>query len=356
MNKTPCLASLPPPPPGKSGWPWTVEVPHISSTMPCGTPWPRVSIVTPSFNQAVYLEETIRSVLLQGYPNLEYWVMDGGSCDQSVEIIQRYTPWLAGWVSETDSGQAEAINKGWLRSTGDFLGWINSDDVLLPSAILNSIEFFQTHPEVGFIYGDLEHIGQSGEFIRIQTYQEFDVVELIRDCRWISQPGSLFRRLVLDDAGFLDPSLHFLMDFDFWIKAGFITQFGYLRIPLARFREHEDAKTSQKTYLAAQEIEIIYSRIYLRKNLPDELVCVRKRALSSSAWYSANNFYLANWFGNAFWKLLEAVWFHPLFFLQREFYVFALKLLFASLVGGTKSLSYQRFRSFCLCAWKGEPQ
>src|SRR5262249_26474448 len=131
----PTLAELAPPPPAKTGWPWTVETSSLPPLRLDGTPWPRVSIVTPSYNQGQFIEETIRSVLLQGYPDLEYIVSDGGSSDKSVEIIKKYQSWLAYWVSERDNGQSHAIKKGLARATGDLFNWINSDDVLLPGAL-----------------------------------------------------------------------------------------------------------------------------------------------------------------------------------------------------------------------------
>ena len=129
--KTLLLADLPPPPPGRTGWPWTVASPAVPETAPGGAPWPRITIVTPSFNQGQFLEETIRSVLLQGYPNLEYIIIDGGSNDNSIEIINRYKNWISYWISEKDRGQAHAINKGIDRSTGEVLAWLNSDDVYM---------------------------------------------------------------------------------------------------------------------------------------------------------------------------------------------------------------------------------
>ena len=129
------LTELPPPPAGKSGWPWTVETPPVPLARPDGSPWPRISIVTPSYNQGQFIEETIRSVLLQGYPDLEYIIIDGGSTDQSVEIIKKYEAWLTYSVSENDGGQSHAINKGFERATGVLLSWLNSDDVLLPDAL-----------------------------------------------------------------------------------------------------------------------------------------------------------------------------------------------------------------------------
>src|SRR5262245_56142305 len=133
--RCPTLAELPPPPSGKTGWPWTVETPGLPAMRPDGSPWPRVSIVTPSYNQGRFIEETLRSILLQGYPDLEYIVMDGGSTDGSADIIRKYSPWLTSWISEPDGGQVAAINAGMARATGTLLNWINSDDFLLPGAL-----------------------------------------------------------------------------------------------------------------------------------------------------------------------------------------------------------------------------
>src|SRR5512140_3007798 len=133
--RCPTLSELPTSPPGKTGWPWTEESPQMTDALPDGLPWPCVSIVTPSYNQAQFIEETIRSVLLQGYPDLEYIIIDGGSMDSSVEIIRKYELWLAYWVSEKDSGQSHAINKGMKTATGEVVAWLNSDDTLTPDAL-----------------------------------------------------------------------------------------------------------------------------------------------------------------------------------------------------------------------------
>src|SRR4030042_6265175 len=125
--RCPTLKELPSPPQGKTGWPWTEESPQLHNTMPDGSPWPKISIVTPSFNQGQFIEETIRSVLLQGYSDLEYIIIDGGSKDDSIELIRKYEKWLTYWVSEPDHGQSHAINKGFRKASGEIVAWLNSD-------------------------------------------------------------------------------------------------------------------------------------------------------------------------------------------------------------------------------------
>ena len=137
--RCPIVTELPPPPPDKTGWPWTEESRQLPDTMPDGASWLRVSIVAPSYNQGQFIEETIRSVLLQGYPNLEYIVADGGSADKSAAVIRKYEPWLTHWVSEPDRGQSHAINKALARSTREALASLNSDDCLLPGAVSHVI-------------------------------------------------------------------------------------------------------------------------------------------------------------------------------------------------------------------------
>ncbi len=151
--RCPALRELPPPPPGKTGWPWTEASPDLPDMTQDGRPWPRVSIVTPSYNQGLLIEKTIRSVLLQGYPNLEYIIIDGGSTDGTVQVIREYSPWLTYSVSEPHKGQSAVINRGFLHSTADILGWLNSDDHYMPGAIQKiaeaSLEDLEAHVFVG---------------------------------------------------------------------------------------------------------------------------------------------------------------------------------------------------------------
>ena len=149
------LKDLPPPPADKSGWPWTEQSQPLPERMPDGSEWPRISIITPSYNYGQFLEETIRSVLLQGYPNLEYIIIDGGSADNSVEIIRKYEPWLQYWISEPDNGQTDAIQKGFSKSTGVVWNWLNSDDILEKNALQHIAKAFKNNPCATLLFGEL---------------------------------------------------------------------------------------------------------------------------------------------------------------------------------------------------------
>ncbi len=186
--------------------------------MPDGAPWPRVSIVTPSYNQAQFIEETIRSVLLQGYPDLEYIIIDGGSTDGSVEIIRKYEPWLAYWVSEKDRGQSEAINKGFARATGEIVAWLNSDDTYCPDAISQSTITFHNYPEVGVVHGDCDMVSPTGELWHKLRGRDSQLENVILCDVSIPQPSVFFKHMVYDVVGPLNTELHYVMDFDLWLK------------------------------------------------------------------------------------------------------------------------------------------
>jgi glycosyltransferase involved in cell wall biosynthesis len=165
--RCPMLADLPPPPAGKTGWPWTVETPQLPAARPDGTPWPRISIVTPSYNQGRFIEETIRSVLLQGYPDLEYIVVDGGSTDGAVDMIRNYAAWLTYWTSEPDRGQAHAINKGMACAKGSILNWLNTDDILAPEAAKAVGLVSGLRPDADIVGGTrlVRRLGDTGLFV-----------------------------------------------------------------------------------------------------------------------------------------------------------------------------------------------
>jgi len=217
------LAELSPPPPGKTGWPWTEESPQLPDTMPDGSPWPRISIVTPSYNQGQFIEETIRSVLLQGYPNLEYIIIDGGSSDGSVEIIKKYEPWLAYWVSEKDRGQSHAINKGLFRSTGEILAWLNSDDLLIWGSLAAAARVMakiNMHvPAIGlgrriYIDADSTVTGYMSYFTG-QTYAQWVAWGVSRGPM---QESTFWNRAAWETYGPLNETLFAAFDLDFFLR------------------------------------------------------------------------------------------------------------------------------------------
>jgi hypothetical protein len=177
----------------------------------------RISIVTPSFNQASFLEQTLRSVLDQDYPDLEYLVVDGGSTDGSVEIIRRYAGQLAWWVSEKDRGQAEGINKGLARATGEVVAWLNSDDLYQPGAFTAAVQALEAHPECGMVFGDMLALDGEGRLINIQRFGDWGLEDLMQ-FRIIGQPSVFMRRSVLEKVGFLDLNYHFLLDHQLWLR------------------------------------------------------------------------------------------------------------------------------------------
>ena len=203
----------------------------------------RVTIVTPSFNQAPYLEATIQSVLSQDYPEIEYFIMDGGSTDGSLEIIRKYEDRLAGWVSEPDKGQTDAINKGFARATGDVLAWLNSDDTYEPGAVRQAVELMAQHPQISMIYGDCNYIDETGRVIGRFRAAQTDYRRLRQGYVHIPQQASFFRADLVRQVGQLDPTFYFAMDYDLWVRLAKIAPPLYVPHLWANFRLHRDAKT-----------------------------------------------------------------------------------------------------------------
>lgn len=241
-SPAPTLQELPPPPAGRSGWPWT-EVPEAPLVE---GEWPKVSIVTASLNQGAFIEETLRSVLLQGYPNLEYIVMDGGSTDHTIEVLHRYSPWLTHWTSEPDRGQSHAVNRGWARATGRIWAWLNSDDVYLPGAIARAVHALVSAPEVDLVYGSAVFVDEEGR--DLGPYPGRPVARGWRGLAFwkgwdVPQPTVFFRRELVEAVGGLDEGLHYGMDYE-WIQRS-LAQRRIQCLPdtLAEYRMHAKSKT-----------------------------------------------------------------------------------------------------------------
>jgi glycosyltransferase involved in cell wall biosynthesis len=267
--RCPTLKELPPPPPGKVGWPWTEESPPLPDTMPDGRPWPRVSIVTPSYNQGQFIEETLRSVLLQGYPNLEYIVMDGGSTDGSVEILKRYSHYFDYWVSRKDEGHAAAIRSGFDRATGTILGFLNSDDILLPSALGTVALFFSQHPTVELVVGKSLIIGPSSEILRaVCGYPPTFYSLLFWGSGGFYQPASFWSMDALQKVGMFDTSLRFAFDYDLYLRLTRHQKARRVNAYLAAFRVHPKSKTSMLQDVKREEDAYLQKRYGIERFPP----------------------------------------------------------------------------------------
>lgn len=252
------LEHLPPSSESKSGWPWTEESKLSPPVMPDGKPWPKISIVTPSFNQGQYLEETIRSVLLQNYPNLEYIIIDGGSTDNSVEIIKKYEPWLAYWVSEPDKGQSDAINKGIERCTGEIFNWICSDDFLEANALCEIAENLRDSDKD--VFCGVARLLYCDNSVNYASTPLFSSVEKMIYFAQICQPATFFKFDIINQLGYTNSSLHYCMDAEWWVK--YLLLNGNVGIAksdtvLVNYRYQEASKTVSQPHLFDDDFNAI---------------------------------------------------------------------------------------------------
>ncbi len=222
---------------------------------------PSISLVTPSLNQGKFIRTTIESVLSQGYPDLDYRVQDGGSTDGSLEVLREYEPRVA-FVSERDRGQADAINRGLSRATGEILGYLNSDDVLLAGALAAVGDAFASDPELMFVWGRASYIDEAGRVISPYLVRS-DAIERLADSCFIAQPAAFFRRKVFEEVGPFDESLHHTMDYDYWLRLAARyprSKMRFLDRELAGCRMHADAKTVAGWTRALDEIFALVKR------------------------------------------------------------------------------------------------
>jgi glycosyltransferase involved in cell wall biosynthesis len=255
---------------------------------------PLVSIITPSYNQADFLEATIQSVLDQDYPNLEYIIIDGASTDGSVEIIKKYANHLAGWVSEPDRGQTDAINKGFARTHGEILAWLNSDDTYLPGAISSAVKLLQDFPDASLVYGEANFIDERGHIIGRFPAAQTSYRKLRQGYVHIPQQAAFFRADQWKSVGPLDPSFYFAMDYDLWVRLARLGPLVYIRQIWANFRLHGQAKTIVADERCWPEMlrvhrrdggswfSIIYAR-YLARRLAAPYIRWRRKHLMSKS-------------------------------------------------------------------------
>ena len=218
--------------------------------------WPRISIVTPSLNQGDFIEETIRSVLDQAYPNLDYIVVDGGSTDDTLSVLDKYSGQIS-WVSEVDRGQTDAINKGLKLATGEVLAYLNADDLLLPNSLWDVADIFTNHPEAKWITGRCKIVDENNIDVRRAIYHyknfllRFSSYRLLLVTNYISQPTTFWRRELMELCGLFDDNLNYVMDYDYWLRAWKIATPYIYHHDLAGFRIQRQSKTTSGGHLGA---------------------------------------------------------------------------------------------------------
>lgn len=247
----------------------------------------KISIVTPSYNQGQYIEETILSILSQDYPNLEYIVIDGGSTDDTIDIIKKYEDRIDFWVSEPDGGQSDAINKGWRKSTGDIVAWLNADDTYCPGALETVAKVFENDPQAILAHGAAHTYDGSGQTILFTTQPlDMDPYEMIASCSGVTtQPSIFLGRKVLDEVGYLDPNLHYVMDWEYCIRIGlhFGTR-GYRKVDtvLSNNRDWPGTKTNKGWKSLCEEHRSVFDKLFAQHGENESLQKLRDAAYRSS--------------------------------------------------------------------------
>jgi Glycosyl transferase family 2 len=221
---------------------------------------PKISIIVPSLNQGEYLEQCIKSILSQQYSNLELFIIDGGSIDNSVNVLRAYDAYISSWVSETDNGQSDAINKGFRKATGDVVAWLNADDYYLPRAFDRVKESYKTRPTAPFYFGDGFRVDRSGK-IMSKFFPASKVIfnrqALVMGLNYILQPATFISREALEKIGYLDTSLHYGMDSDLWMRLSGLGLPEAIQAPLAASREYETTKTATGSFARVEELRKI---------------------------------------------------------------------------------------------------
>jgi len=234
---------------------------------------PTVSIVTPAYNQAAFLRDTIESVLSQDYPNIEYVVLDDGSTDETPQILAEYGDRFR-WESQTNMGQTPTINKGWAMTSGEIITWLNSDDTFYdPTSVRQGVEQLLDKPEVGVIFADSMYTEADGtELEPTRPVVGFTYEKMVRTCEnLISQPSAFIRRAVIDKVGALDPKYYYFMDWDLWIRAGLYFGIEHVQGIWSTYRLHAESKTVAQSKKAAPELEYLYKKFFARDDIPQSL-------------------------------------------------------------------------------------
>ncbi|MEN8240817.1 MAG: glycosyltransferase family 2 protein [Chloroflexota bacterium] len=249
---------------------------------------PLVSVITPVLNQQDYIEQTLQSVLNQDYPNIEYLVIDGGSTDGTLEILESYVDRIT-LISEPDEGQADAINKGFRLSRGEITTWLNADDVYLPGAVSAVVDAFAEDIKAVCIYGDCSYVNTQGEVLSRYPAREFDLRRFVVESEnFIPQPAAFFRRECLEKAGSLDVELDFVLDYELWLRFAQVGKFSYLSQELAQARLHPEAKSVASFAKFGEELVEVIEAYYKTTKLALNLRGTRDEAVSKAGLRAAH--------------------------------------------------------------------
>ncbi|MGH2582532.1 MAG: glycosyltransferase family 2 protein [Anaerolineales bacterium] len=247
-----------------------------------------IAIVTPTLNQGAYIEKTILSVLEQQNVSVEYIVVDGGSTDDTADILKRFQTDIQ-WVVKLGMGQSAAINWGWRQTKAPVLAWLNSDDVLLPRALERVVRLFSGSSESDIVYGKCDFIDQHGDYIAAYPTRDFNYPEYVSGAEnFIPQPSTFLKRQVFESLGGVDEGLNFLLDFDYWIRAGLVFKIDHFPETLSQLRLHSEAKSIKRLNGFANELVSIYSRFFTRPDLPQSILDLRKKGLRNANLIAAN--------------------------------------------------------------------
>jgi glycosyltransferase involved in cell wall biosynthesis len=242
----------------------------------------RVSVITPSYNQGQYLEQTIQSVLNQTYSNIEYLVIDGGSTDNSVDIIKKHEKKIAYWISQPDNGQADAVNKGLKLAKGDLVCWVNSDDILYPDYVASRAQQFKENPNADMIYGDIGH-GPELSVRRLRKGRQTSIRNMLKyaECP-IPQQAAMWRRGVIEKIGYLASQWHVILDREYFIRIAANCSIKYMQGAVAFFRNHEHSKSVVDKLKWAEELPMYYETVFNDNiyKLPPNLLSYKGRCLS----------------------------------------------------------------------------
>lgn len=255
----------------------------------------RISIVVPSFNQGKFIRRTIDSILNQGYPDLELIVMDGGSTDETLSVLQSYGDQII-WQSAPDHGQAQAVNDGWKRAKGQILGWVNSDDILLPGALQAVEDCFKRNPGNQWLYGSCRYIDTGDRAIGDYPVRPYDYDHLLRHVQnYIPQPAVFLNHTVVNEVGYLNERLHYVMDLEFWLRVGLKYSAQYLDQPLACLRLHREAKSIAAFEKFSSELTSTIETFFLQPGLPPEILRLQRISRAKAYYLAADmNFWAGN--------------------------------------------------------------